>query len=312
MKTMRKLNLGTRGSKLALWQSRRVAEELKRVLPALEIDIKTIKTQGDKILNVALSRIGDKGLFTKEIENELLAGHIDLAVHSMKDLPGEMDPALTIGAVLRREDPRDVLLSHKGYRFDELPQGAILGTSSLRRIAQIKARRPDLEMLALRGNVETRIKKMQEQDLDGIVLAWAGVARLGLTALITDFLPEDLVLPAVGQGAIAVQIRADDRETRTALNLINDKAAHSEVGAERSFLRKLQGGCQVPIGSRAVVKGSQIHIRGLIASLDGTRLYCQEISGPVEQGEELAVELAEDLLAQGAGAILDEIRGFNE
>ena len=309
---MQKLNLGTRGSKLALWQSRQVAEELKRVRPALEIDITIIKTQGDKILDVALSRIGDKGLFTKEIENELLAGRIDLAVHSMKDLPGEMDPALAIGAVLHREDPRDVLLSHKGYRFDELPKGAVLGTSSLRRMAQIKARRPDLEMLALRGNVETRINKMQEQDLDGIVLAWAGVSRLGLTAMITDFLPEDLVLPAAGQGAIAVQIRADDRKTREVMDLINDKAAYSEVSSERSFLRKLQGGCQVPIGSRALVSGSQIYIRGLVASLDGTRLYRQEISGPVERGPELAEELAEGLLARGAGAILDEIRGFKE
>lgn len=309
MKTMHKLNLGTRGSKLALWQSHRVAEELKKVLPDLEIRIKTIKTQGDKILDVALSRIGDKGLFTKEIENELLEGNIDLAVHSMKDLPGEMDPALTIGAVLHREDPRDVLISHKGFRFDELPRGGVLGTSSLRRIAQIKACRPDLEMVSLRGNVETRIKKMQEQELDGIVLAWAGVSRLGLTEMITDFLPEDLVLPAVGQGAIAVQIRTDDCKTREVLDLINDKTARYEISAERSFLRKLQGGCQVPIGSRAVVNGTQICIRGLICSLDGTRLYRQEISGPVERGQELAVELAEKLLAQGAGEILDEIRG---
>lgn len=309
---MRKLNLGTRGSKLALWQSHRVAAELKKVMPDLEIEIKTIKTQGDKILDVALSRIGDKGLFTKEIENELLAGNIDLAVHSMKDLPSEMDPALTIGAVLQREDPRDVLISHKGYRFDQLPRGGVLGTSSLRRMAQIKARRPDLEMLGLRGNVETRIKKMKELDLDGIVLAFAGVSRLGLTEMITDFLPEDLVLPAVGQGAIAVQIRADDRKIREVLDLINDKAAYVEVSAERSFLRRLQGGCQVPIGSRAVVKGSQIFIRGLICSLDGTRLYGQEISGPVERGQELAVDLAEGLLARGAGAVLDEIRGFKE
>lgn len=309
---MHKLNLGTRGSKLALWQSRRVAEDLKRALPTLEINIKTIKTQGDKILDVALSRIGDKGLFTKEIENELLAGSIDLAVHSMKDLPGEMDPALCIGAVLEREDPRDVLLSHKGYKFDELPRGGVLGTSSLRRMAQIKAQRPDIEIVALRGNVETRIKKMQEQNLDGIILAWAGVSRLGLTDMITDFLPEGLVLPAVGQGAIAVQVRADDQSTREALALINDKAAYAEVSAERSFLRRLQGGCQVPIGSRAVVSGGKIHIRGLICSLDGSRLFCQEINGLVEQGQELAVELAEELLAQGAGIILDEIRGQEE
>lgn len=309
---MHKLNLGTRGSRLALWQSQRVAEELKKALPALEIEIKTIKTQGDKILDVALSKIGDKGLFTKEIENELLAGHIDLAVHSMKDLPGEMDPALAIGAVLRREDPRDVLLSHKGYRFDQLPGGAVLGTSSLRRMAQIKARRPDIEIVALRGNVETRIRKMQEQDLDGIILAWAGVSRLGLTEMVTDFLPEDLVLPAVGQGAIAVQIRADDHNTAEALGLINDKAAYSEVCAERSFLRTLQGGCQVPIGARAVVHDSQIYIRGLICSLDGSRLYRMEINGPAERGKELAVTLAEGLLAQGAGSILAEIRGLDE
>lgn len=305
------MNLGTRGSKLALWQSQTVAEELKSALPALEIEIKTIKTQGDKILDVALSRIGDKGLFTKEIENELLAGSIDLAVHSMKDLPGEMEPGLCIGAVLKREDPRDVLLSHKGYQFDKLPRGGVIGTSSLRRMAQVKARRPDLEIVALRGNVETRIKKMQEQDLDGIVLAWAGVSRLGLTEWVTDFLPEDLILPAVGQGAIAVQIRADDHSTRELLASINDPEAFAEVSAERSFLKTLQGGCQVPIGSRAIVSGSQIRIRGLICSLDGSRHYCQEINGPFEQGQKLAVELAEQLLAQGAGAILEEIRGLS-
>lgn len=305
---MQKLNLGTRGSKLALWQAHKVAAELTNKIPSLQIEIKTIKTQGDKILDVALSKVGDKGLFTKEIENELLAGAIDLAVHSMKDLPVDMDPGLCIGAVLRREDNRDVLLSHKGYRFANLPQGAVLGTSSLRRMAQIKARRPDLKIVDIRGNVETRINKMQEQDLDGIVLAWAGIKRLGLTELVTDFLPSEIVLPAVGQGAIAIQVRSGDKTTRGLVNTVNDPDTLVAVNAERAFLKKLQGGCQVPIGSQALIEGDTIRIRGLVGSLDGLRLYCRDIEGPLEQGNELALELAERLLQEGAREVLDEIR----
>ncbi len=306
-----KLRLGTRGSKLALWQANLVAGEIKNAVPAIDIDILTIKTQGDKILDVALSKIGDKGLFTKEIEKELLDGKIDLAVHSMKDLPVDMDKELCIAGVLAREDPRDVLLSHKGYRFSDLPQGAVLGTSSLRRMAQIKAARPDLLIESLRGNVETRIKKMKEMNWDGIILAWAGVKRLGFESLVSDFLAPETVLPAVGQGAVAVQTRKSDHKTRDIVALINDDTCSSEVSAERILLRELQGGCQVPIGARAEVSDDQIRITGVVCSLDGKRCIRKELVGPAAMNLELAQELAELLLEQGGRAILSEIRGID-
>lgn len=305
---MKKLRLGTRGSSLALWQAETVAAELRQAIPGLDIDIEIIKTQGDKILDVALSKIGDKGLFTKEIEKELLAGHIDLAVHSMKDLPVELEAGLCIGAVLKREDPRDVLLSNKGYQLADLPEGAVLGTSSLRRVAQLKAYRPDFQMVDLRGNVETRIRKMKEQNLDGIILAWAGIKRLGFEELVTDFLPESIVLPAVGQGAIAIEIRKDDRATAERVALINHKPTFSEVEAERVFLQMLQGGCQVPIGSRAEVQGDRVQIRGSVCSLDGRRCLCRMVEGRETEAQELARELANELLAGGAREVLGEIR----
>ncbi|HWP98488.1 MAG TPA: hydroxymethylbilane synthase [Syntrophomonadaceae bacterium] len=305
---MKKLRLGTRGSSLALWQAETVAAELRQVIPGLDIDIEIIKTQGDKILDVALSQIGDKGLFTKEIEKELLTGHIDLAVHSMKDLPVELESGLCIGAVLKREDPRDVLLSHQGYKLADLPERAVLGTSSLRRVAQLKAYRSDLQMVDLRGNVETRIKKMKDQNLDGIILAWAGVKRLGFEELVTDLLPESIVLPAVGQGAIAIEIRKDDQATAEQVALINHKPTFAEVEAERVFLQMLQGGCQVPIGSRAEVQGDRVQIRGLVCSLDGQRRLCRMVEGREAEALELARKLANDLLAGGALEILEEIR----
>lgn len=306
-----RLKLGTRGSRLALWQADLVAEELKKAIPDLKIEIQIIKTRGDKILDVALSKIGDKGLFTKEIETELLQGNIDLAVHSMKDLPVDIDEDLDIGAVLKREDPRDVLLSHKGWRFAELPPGAVLGTSSLRRMAQLRAKRPDLIIEPLRGNVETRIKKMQEQDWDGIILAWAGVKRLGFQGLVSDFLDLEMVLPAVGQGAVAVQTRKNDHFTRELVNLINHENSLLEVRAERTLLGRLQGGCQVPIGARAEVFNERIKIRGAVCSLDGRRCLRQDIEGPTGLGQELAEELASRLLDQGGREILEEIRGLN-
>ncbi|MBP1708082.1 MAG: Porphobilinogen deaminase, partial [Chloroflexi bacterium] len=210
---MCKLRLGTRGSQLALWQANWVASTIRQLRPEIDIEIKVIKTQGDKILDVALSKIGDKGLFTREIENELLAGEIDLAVHSMKDLPSVLAPGLALGGVLKRENPQDVFISHKGYTLTSLPLHGSVGTSSLRRIAQLRALRPDLRMIDLRGNVETRLKKMVEQDLDGIILAYAGVIRLGFAGQISEIIATDLILPAVGQGAIALEIRAEDHKT---------------------------------------------------------------------------------------------------
>jgi len=306
------LKLGTRGSQLALWQAEQVAEKLKEVRHELEIEIRIIKTTGDKILDVALSRIGDKGLFTKEIEGELLQGGIDIAVHSMKDLPSEIPEGLCIGAVLKREDPCDVLISHHNYRFEDLPQGAVIGTSSLRRIAQMKAHRPDLRFCEIRGNVETRIKKMQELNLDAIILAYAGVKRLGFEERITDQLAFNLVLPAAGQGSIAVEAREGDAEIQALLKLINDEDSELAIKTERAFLKELQGGCQVPIACLAQLQGDRIILEGLAASFAGNRVFkgCEE--GGRDQAIQIGRDLARQLLTEGADAVLEEIRRENE
>lgn len=306
---MKSMRLGTRGSQLALRQSRQVASLLESAQPDLKVEIKIIKTIGDKILDVALSKIGDKGLFTKEIEKELLNGEIDIAVHSLKDLPSELPPDLFIAAVLEREDPRDVLLSHKRYKLAKLPRGASIGTSSLRRIAQLKAWRNDLRLVDIRGNVETRIRKMQEQDLDGIILAAAGVKRLGLEEMISDYLPIDLVLPAVGQGMIAIEARAEDQDTLELLKRINHPASFLAAQAERAFLNELEGGCQVPVASLAVLQAGKIHIQGLIASLDGREKYRGKSLCSPPEAEEAGRELARRLLEQGGSAILCAVKG---
>lgn len=309
---MYNLRLGTRGSRLALWQAEYVAEEIHRVVPDINIDIKNIKTKGDKILDVALSRIGDKGLFTNEIENELLDGNIDIAVHSLKDLPSVLPNGLCVGAVLKRENPVDVLISNKGYKFADLPTGAILGTSSLRRIAQIKRKRPDIIIMEIRGNVETRLRKMEEEKLDGIVVACAGVTRLGLADRISDYLSPDVILPAVGQGAIAVETRCDDSAIRSLLEKINDETTMIEILAERAFLQELQGGCQVPLGSLARLHGDHVQITGLIASLDGREVYSESATGYYADAEELGRQLAIRLIKQGADRILAEIKTMGE
>ncbi len=306
---MRNLRLGTRGSQLALWQARHVASLLESSWPDLKVEIKTIKTTGDKILDVALSKIGDKGLFTKEIEKELLAGEIDIAVHSMKDLPSELPPGLCIAAVLEREDPRDVLLSHKSFALAQLPPAARIGTSSLRRIAQLKAWRDDLELVDIRGNVETRVRKMREQDLDGIILAYAGVKRLGLEGMISDYLPMQLVLPAVGQGMIAVEARDGDKAVFELTATINHQESLSASLAERAFLRELEGGCQVPVASIAEWQEGQLHIRGLVASLDGKEKYSGSSYCSPTEAETAGRELARRLLQEGGAAILAGIRG---
>lgn len=309
---MQKLRLGTRGSSLALWQADYVAEHIRQVRPDLEIEIKIIKTKGDKILDVALSKIGDKGLFTKEIENDLLAGEIDLAVHSMKDLPSFLMPGLVLGGVLPRENPADVLLSHKGYTVSTLPHYGSVGTSSLRRIAQLRAVRPDLKMVDLRGNVETRIKKMQDLDLDGIILAYAGVKRLGFTQQITDIVSTDVILPAVGQGAIAVEVRAADQMTMDIVSSINDFPSQWSTIAERAFLRELEGGCQIPVASLAHIEGDNLYMEGLVASLDGQIIIKSSHSGAINQAAEVGRFLAQNLLRRGADTILEEIKRLGE
>lgn len=308
---MKKLRLGTRGSKLALWQAEYVAQ-LINAATGIKVEIITIKTKGDKILDVALSKIGDKGLFTKEIETELLDGAIDIAIHSMKDLPTIIPAGLVIGAVLAREKPQDVLITQDKVTLEELPPGSRIGTSSLRRIAQIKAFRPDLITVDIRGNVETRIRKMPELDLDGIILAYAGVKRLGLDEYITDFISEKIIMPAVGQGAIAVEARFDDKETLAILEKINHQPTASATLAERAFLKELEGGCQVPIAAYATVKDYEITIEGLVASLDGKEVHKASLKGIPEKAEELGVLLAKELIDQGVISILEDIRKLGD
>jgi len=309
---MSKLRLGTRGSRLALWQAEWVASEMQRLYPTLQIEIRVIKTQGDKILDVALSKIGDKGLFTKEIENALLAGEIDLAVHSMKDLPTLLPSGLIAGAVLQRENPQDVLISSRGFNFETLPQGGRIGTSSLRRIAQMKAMRPDLQPVDLRGNLETRLKKMEDQKLDGIILAFAGVKRLGFESYITQMIDTQLILPAVSQGAVVVEVRAGDQDTRKLIAPINDQATDAATRAERALLREMEGGCQVPIAALAQVRGNRLQLKAMVASLDGEHVIRDSQDGETGRAADIGKNLAMRMLDRGAAQILSEIRRLGD
>lgn len=304
----RKIIIGTRESALALWQTHWVENEIKALCPEYKVEIVPIKTHGDKILDVALAKIGDKGLFTKELENAMLDGQIDLAVHSMKDVPTKLPAGLTLGAICRREDPGDVLLSHKGYKLADLPKGAKVGTSSLRRRAQLLHYRPDLSLHDLRGNVNTRIAKMERENFDAIVLAAAGVKRMGWEDQITDYLTYDVSLPAVGQGSVGVECRGDDEEILQVLRRLDDPDAHDAIVAERAFLRKLEGGCQIPIGSLAQLNGDDLELQGLVASLDGRKLLRSTIKGNRQEAARLGEQLAEKLLEMGAGEILKELR----
>ncbi|NLC77660.1 MAG: hydroxymethylbilane synthase [Clostridia bacterium] len=305
---MREIIIGTRESALALWQTDWVLQKLKAAHPELTFTVKKIKTKGDKILDVALAKIGDKGLFTKELEIAMLRGEIHLAVHSMKDLPTTLPEGLTIGAITERAEPGDVVLSLKGYTLDTLPRGATVGTSSLRRRAQLLNLRPDLQLVDLRGNVGTRIAKMEQQGLDAIILAAAGVNRLGYDRLVTQHIPYDLCLPSVGQGAIGVEIRADQEEIAAVLQPIIHKETTAAVLAERAFLRTLEGGCQIPIGALARVEDGELLLRGLVAGLDGTKVVRGSARGPVHEPDRLGMELAEQLLSQGAAEILKNLR----
>lgn len=309
---MIRLKLGTRGSKLALWQAQAVTERLKEYHPDLQIEVVIIKTAGDKILDVALSRIGDKGLFTKELEKALLDGTIDLAVHSLKDLPSQLGEGLKLAAVMPRENPGDVLISRSGLHLSDLPAGSVIGTSSLRRTAQLKAVRPDLQVIDIRGNVETRIKKMQEQQLDGIILAYAGVKRLGLEHWITQVLPYDIMLPATGQGTIAIETRDHDEKMDSILETVNDRKTFAEIQAERAFLGRLEGGCQVPMACLAECREGVIHMQGLVSSLDGSRVIRDSITGSSHEPEQIGLNLAERILEAGADRILRSIQSMGD
>ncbi|MGB3400610.1 MAG: hydroxymethylbilane synthase [Candidatus Deferrimicrobiaceae bacterium] len=305
-KTNQAIRLGSRGSKLALWQAEFVQFEIERKT-GRKVEITRIKTTGDMILDVPLARVGGKGLFVKEIEEALLSGSIDLAVHSMKDVPTDLPDRLAIVAITRREDPRDAFLSVKYRKFEELPQGARLGTSSLRRQTQLLGLRPDLSVETLRGNLDTRIRKMEEGRYDAIILAAAGLRRLGWEAKITEYIPEEMSLPAIGQGALGIEIRVDDPDTREAVSFLNDRDTAFAVRAERGFLKRLEGGCQVPIASYGRTEGDSIFLKGMVGRPDGSEIIRGSARGSTKDPEALGVSLAEQLLARGAKEILDEV-----
>jgi len=296
--------IGTRGSALALWQTNFVKDKLVSLMPEYNFKVVRIKTQGDKIRDAPLAKIGGKGLFVRQIELALLREEIDLAVHSMKDLPTMLPDGLTVGAIAERIDPSDALLSPKGYDFSNLPSGARIGTSSLRRCAQLRHFRPDLKFENLRGNVDTRISKMKSEGFDAIVLASAGVKRMGQEELITERLSYEICLPAVGQGAVGVEVRAENDELLEILKSVNHFESYVAVTAERAFLASLGGGCQVPIAALGTIGGGRLSLEGLAADMDGSRIIRSTASGKPEQAEEVGKELANTLLDMGAKSLL--------
>lgn len=303
------VKVGTRESQLARWQTRWVVGQLERAHPGRSFAFVHIKTKGDKILDSPLATIGDRGLFVKEIEEALLAREVDLAVHSMKDVPTETRAGLVIAAMTSRVDPRDCLLSRRHRSFAGLPKGARVGTSSLRRVAQLQAARPDLEFVAIRGNLDTRLRKLETEGLDAIVLAAAGLERLGWTELVVERLAPELCLPAVGQGALGIETRADDHEVIDLVRALADPVSTACVTAERALLARLEGGCQVPIGALAVPEGEgRLWLRGVVASLDGRRLIRGEGRGAQSEAAAVGLAVAEDLLARGGQEILASIR----
>ncbi len=303
-----KLILGTRGSELALWQANFVKSELEKKNKNLSIEIRIIKTKGDKILDVALSKIGDKSLFTKEIENELLDRKIDFAVHSLKDLQTKIPDGLKLAAVTKRHNVEDVLISRKkGTTIFSLPENAKVATGSLRRRSQLLHIRPDIKIFELRGNVLSRIEKFLKSDWDAIILARAGVERLKLTKYISSFIPTDIFLPAVGQGALGIETQENNNLTNEILQSINDKDTFIATAAERSLLRSLEGGCQVPIGAFGEVKANGLYLDAFVGSLDGTITFRKKIRGTKSQPEKLGKQLAKDLLNAGAKKILEEV-----
>lgn len=303
------LRIATRESPLALWQAEYVKAALERAHPQLRVELVPMTTRGDQILDSPLSRIGGKGLFIKELEVAMLEGRADIAVHSMKDVPMEFPEGLGLLAICEREDCRDAFVSNTYASFDDLPQGAVVGSSSLRRQCQLRALRPDLQLKDLRGNVGTRLRKLDAGEYDAIILAGAGLIRLELRERIRELLPVERSLPAGGQGAVGIEGRFDDEETRALLACLHHEQTALCVTAERAMNARLQGGCQVPIAALALLDeaGSQLHLRGLVGSVDGTRILRSEISGAAHLSEDLGVILAEDLLRQGASAILEAL-----
>jgi hydroxymethylbilane synthase len=291
-----------------LWQANWVQATLNENDPAQEVELVTIKTKGDKILDVPLAKVGGKGLFVKEIEQALLDQRIDIAVHSMKDMPAEIPDGLCIGAIPQREVAFDVLISRAGRRFGELRRGAVIGTSSLRRAAQLRHARPDIEIAPLRGNLDTRLKKLKTENLDAIVLAAAGVKRLELEHRITEYLDFEIMLPAVGQGALCIEIRRNDAFISPRVKKLDDRISRAVVLGERAFLNRLGGSCQVPIAGHGEIKDNLFHLTGLVAGIHGSPIYKSVMSGDADASESIGISLAETLISQGADKILEQLQ----
>ena len=307
----KEIRIGTRASALALWQAEWVKAELEKKYPGTQVSLTKIKTTGDKILDVPLAKVGGKGLFVKEIEEAMLRGEIDIAVHSMKDVPTFFPDGLHLSCITKREDPRDAFLSRNRVAFKDLPQGAKVGTSSLRRQAQLMNIRPDLTIEQLRGNVDTRLRKLREGQYDAIILAAAGVKRLGLAENVTEYIEPDISLPAIGQGALGIECRVDDRELNDLIAFFNHADTRVCVTGERALLRRLEGGCQVPIACYGEIKAGNLHLTGLVASVDGKQIIKDALVGPQGDAERIGVTLAEALLKRGADVILREVYGAN-
>ena len=302
---MARLRIGSRGSQLALWQANHIAALLRE--QSHEVELKIIKTTGDKILEVALAQVGTKGMFTKEIEEALADRRVDLAVHSLKDMPTELSAGFAIAAITKRENSQDVFCSARYKSIDDLPQAARVGTSSLRRQAQLKVLRPDLEIHPLRGNVDTRLRKLSEGEYDALILAAAGLNRLGKTDLVQQLIPKSVMCPAAGQGALGIEIRDGDAVTRSYLAFLDDRDARAATTCERALLNKLGGGCQVPIGAAAEVRNGRLHLDAIVANPDGTKILRESRDG--DDPEKLGSEVGETLLRRGGDAILEEVYG---
>ena len=301
------LKIGTRGSKLAMQQTNMIASQLEHLNPPLKCEIISIKTEGDKMLDVPLAKIGGKGLFVKELDEALLDGQIDLAVHSMKDIPTELPPQLEIAAITAREDARDVLISRDNLILKHLPKDAVIGTCSLRRQAQLLHYSPQFQIVQLRGNLETRLRRVQANGLDAVILAAAGIHRMGWQGKITEYLPMDICLPAIGQGALGIEICKDQKEIQCLVSALDHPETRKIVLAERALLRKLEGGCQVPVGAYGEIKDGKIYLQAMVGSLKGERIIRDSASGSLDHAEKIGLQLAKKLINQGADEILQEI-----
>jgi len=303
------LRIATRKSALALWQAEYVKERLESIHPELNVELLPMSSRGDKILDVPLAKVGGKGLFVKELETALLENKADIAVHSMKDVPMEFPEGLGLSVICEREDPRDAFVSNQYQRFEELPKGAVVGTSSLRRQCQLLAIRPDLNIKFLRGNVNTRLAKLDAGEYDAIILASAGLIRLKMSERISEYIAPELCLPAGGQGAVGIECRTNDTTTHSLLAPLNHTLTSEAVSAERAMNRRLEGGCQVPIACYAIHQEEQLWLRGLVGDPDGSEVLSNDISGNASDAEKMGIELADKLLSAGAGRILRAVYG---